>query len=58
MKKIFFILFVFALGMQNTDAQFFKKAKDFLNQKNKGLTEKDAADGIRGSSYKRNGQQC
>jgi hypothetical protein len=47
MKKILFILFVFALGIQNTDAQFFKKAKDFLNPKSKGLTEKDAADGIR-----------
>ena len=35
------------IGMQQTDAQFFKDAKKLLNSKNKGLTEKDAADGIK-----------
>lgn len=33
--------------MQYLDAQLLKDAKKLLNSKNKGLTEKDAADGIR-----------
>jgi hypothetical protein len=47
MKKIYFLLFVVILCVQQTDAQFLKDAKKLLNAKGKGLTEKDAADGIR-----------
>jgi Protein of unknown function (DUF4197) len=47
MKKIYFLVFIAILGMQQTDAQFFKDAKKMLNSKSKGLTEKDAADGIK-----------
>jgi hypothetical protein len=47
MRKIFFLIFIAILFLQQTDAQFLKDAKKLLNQKNKGLTEKDAADGIK-----------
>jgi hypothetical protein len=47
MKKICLTLFVIILSFQYSDAQFFKDAKKLLNSKTKGLTEKDAADGIR-----------
>jgi len=47
MKKLFFLLIITALGLQHTDAQFFKNAKKLLNSKSNGLTEKDAADGIK-----------
>jgi hypothetical protein len=47
MKKVYFLIIIAILGMQHVDAQFFKDAKKLLNSKNKGLTEKDAADGIR-----------
>jgi hypothetical protein len=47
MKKIYFLLIITFLGCQYTDAQFLKDAKKLLNSKTKGLTEKDAADGIR-----------
>lgn len=47
MKKLFFALIIASLGLQHTDAQFFKNAKKLLNSKNNGLTEKDAADGIK-----------
>jgi hypothetical protein len=47
MKKICLILFVIIFSFQYSDAQFFKDAKKLLNSKTKGLTEKDAADGIR-----------
>lgn len=47
MKKIYFILIITALYFQHTDAQFFKDAKKLFNSKTKGLSEKDAADGIR-----------
>ena len=40
-------MFFAILGIQQTDAQFLKDAKKLLNTKNKGLTEKDAADGIK-----------
>ena len=33
--------------MQNIDAQFLKNAKKLINSNSKGLTEKDAADGIK-----------
>jgi len=35
------------LSIQYTDAQFLKDAKKLLNSKTKGLSEKDAADGIK-----------
>jgi hypothetical protein len=47
MKKICLLLVVIIISSQYTDAQFFKDAKKLLNSKTKGLTEKDAADGIR-----------
>lgn len=47
MKKIYFLVIIALLSIQITDAQFFKDAKKLLNSKTKGLTEKDAADGIK-----------
>jgi hypothetical protein len=47
MKKICFLLFITFICSQHTDAQLLKDAKKLLNPKNKGLTEKDAADGIK-----------
>ena len=47
MKKLFFLFFIATIGIQHTDAQFFKNAKKLLNSKSNGLTEKDAADGIK-----------
>jgi hypothetical protein len=47
MKKIFILLFIVIISIQYIDAQFLKDAKKLLNSKNKGLTEKDAADGIK-----------
>ena len=47
MKKIYLLLIVAILSIQYTDAQFLKDAKKLLNSKTKGLSEKDAADGIK-----------
>jgi hypothetical protein len=47
MKKIYILLIVTILSIQYTDAQFLKDFKKLLNPKNAGLTEKDAADGIK-----------
>jgi hypothetical protein len=47
MKKIIILLTIVFLGCQYTDAQFLKDAKKLLGSKTKGLTEKDAADGIK-----------
>jgi len=47
MKKTYLLIIITFLGLQYTDAQFFKDAKKLLNPKGKGLTEKDAADGIK-----------
>ena len=47
MKKIFILLLIAILGIQQIDAQFLKNAKKLINSKNNGLTEKDAADGIK-----------
>ena len=41
------MLFIAFLGSQCLNAQFLKNAKKMLTTKNKGLTEKDAADGIK-----------
>jgi hypothetical protein len=47
MKKIYLLLIIAILSIQYTDAQFLKDAKKMLNSKTRGLTEKDAADGIK-----------
>ena len=47
MKKNYFLVLIAILSIQQTDAQFLKDAKKLLNSKGKGLTEKDAADGIK-----------
>ena len=47
MKKIYLLLIIAILSIQYTDAQFLKDAKKLFNSKTKGLTEKDAADGIK-----------
>lgn len=47
MKKFFILLIIAILGIQQIDAQFLKNAKKLINSNNKGLTEKDAADGIK-----------
>jgi hypothetical protein len=47
MKKIYLLVFVAFLSIQYADAQLLKDAKKILNTKKGGLTEKDAADGIK-----------
>jgi hypothetical protein len=47
MKKIYFFIIIAFLSIQYLEAQFLKDAKKLLNSKTKGLTEKDAADGIK-----------
>jgi hypothetical protein len=47
MKKVFFFLTITILSFQYLDAQFLKDAKKLLNNKGKGFSEKDAADGIK-----------
>jgi hypothetical protein len=47
MKKIFLLVFLAVLGLQNTDAQLLKNAKKLLGSGPKGFTEKDAADAIK-----------
>lgn len=47
MKKVYFLVFIAFLCLPHTNAQFLKDAKKLFNPKNKGLTEKDAADGIK-----------
>ena len=56
MKKTCFLAFIVFLCLQTVDAQFLKDAKKLLNPKNKGLTEKDAADGIREALVNGTGQ--
>lgn len=46
MKKVCIIILITLIGIQYTEAQILKNAKNLLNSR-KGLTEKDAADGIR-----------
>jgi hypothetical protein len=56
MKKAYiFLLFVF-FSFQFADAQFLKDAKKLFNPKSKGLTEKDAADGIKEALVNGTGQ--
>jgi hypothetical protein len=47
MKKFFILLLIAIISIQQADAQFLKNAKKLINSKNNGLTEKDAADGIK-----------
>jgi Protein of unknown function (DUF4197) len=47
MKKICFLLLIAIIYSHHIDAQILKDAKNLLNPKNKGITEKDAADGIK-----------
>jgi hypothetical protein len=56
MKKVYFLIFVAILSMQNTDAQLLKNAKKFLNSGKSGLTEKDAVDGIKEALIKGTGE--
>ena len=56
MKKAYIFLLFAILSFQFTDAQFLKDAKKLLNSKNKGLTEKDAADGIKEALVNGTGQ--
>lgn len=56
MKKIFFLIIIASLCFQYTNAQFLKDAKKLLNSKNKGLSEKDAADGIKEALVNGTGQ--
>jgi hypothetical protein len=47
MNKVYLLLIIALLTIQQTDAQFFKDVKKLFNSGTKGLTEKDAADGIK-----------
>jgi hypothetical protein len=47
MKKISFLICITILSFQNSEAQFMKNAKKFLNSNISGFTEKDAADAIK-----------
>ena len=56
MKKVYVVVFLAILSLQNTDAQFLKNAKKFINSNSKGLTEKDAVDGIKEALVKGTGE--
>jgi hypothetical protein len=56
LKKAYIFLLFAILSFQLTDAQFLKDAKKLFNSKNKGLTEKDAADGIKEALVNGTGQ--
>jgi hypothetical protein len=56
MKKTYIFLLVVIFSFQFTDGQFLKDAKKLFNQKGKGLTEKDAADGIKEALVNGTGQ--
>jgi hypothetical protein len=47
MRKICILIIMAIVSLQNTDAQLLKNAKKFINSNTGGLTEKDAADGIK-----------
>jgi hypothetical protein len=49
MKRIYILVIIVILGIQNTDAQLLKNAKKFINTNTntKGFTEQDAADAIK-----------
>jgi len=52
MKKICIIIFVAFIGLQATNAQSLKDLKNLVNKKTGGLTEKDAASGIKDALIK------
>jgi hypothetical protein len=57
MKKLTLLLVLaFTIGVFETNAQLFKDAKKMLNQKASGLSEKDAADGIKEALVKGTGE--
>ena len=56
MRNIFFIVIMAILSFQNTDAQLLKNAKKFINSNAGGLTEKDAAAGIKEALEKGTGE--
>jgi hypothetical protein len=56
MKKIYFLIILAILGLQNTDGQFLKDAKKFLNSNKGGLSEKDAVAGIKEALIKGTGE--
>jgi hypothetical protein len=56
MKKTYIFLLVVIFSFQFTDGQFLKDAKKLFSQKSKGLTEKDAADGIKEALVNGTGQ--
>jgi hypothetical protein len=47
MKKYLFLLLAVIVSIHNLDAQLLKNVKKFIGSNTKGLTEADAADGIR-----------
>ena len=47
MNKIYFLVLIAIIGIQNTDAQLLKNAQKLISSGSNGLTEKDAADGIK-----------
>jgi hypothetical protein len=47
MKKIYLIVFIAVIALQNSDAQILKNAKKLLNAAPKGFTEQDAANAIK-----------
>ena len=56
MKKTYIFLLFVIFSFHFADAQFLKDAKKMFNQKSKGLTEKDAADGIKEALVNGTGQ--
>jgi hypothetical protein len=56
MKKIYFLMFLAFISGPQMNAQLLKNAKNLINNKGKGLTEKDAADGIREALIKGTGE--
>jgi hypothetical protein len=56
MKKICFLVLIAILSIQYSDAQLLKNVKKLLNTDSKGLTEKDAAEGIKEALVKGTGE--
>lgn len=56
MKKIYSLVIIAVLCAQQMDGQFLKDAKKLLSSTGKGLTEKDASDGIKEALVNGTGQ--
>jgi Protein of unknown function (DUF4197) len=56
MKIMYLFVFITALSFQSIDGQLLKSAKKLFNTNNKGLSEKDATDGIREALINGTGQ--